>query len=68
MSTLHYLREMKNKLTVQECDFLIDILMGVRDGKIEQSAQTYGTTVKTVVEKLGAQADLLEGINNDYND
>ncbi len=68
MSTLHYLKEMKSKLTAQECDFLIDVLMAVRDGKIEHSAETYGVNTKTVVTKLGAQADLLDGIQNEYND
>ncbi len=67
MSTLHFLDQMKSRLSVQECDFLIDVLSGVRDGKIERSAEEFGANVKTVVNKLSAQADLLEGIPNEAN-
>tara|TARA_B100000287_G_scaffold224195_1_gene211575 strand:+ start:254 stop:424 length:171 start_codon:yes stop_codon:yes gene_type:complete len=56
---------MNNRLTIQECDFLIDVLMTSRD---ETIAKSHDTDVKTVIEKLAAQADLLEGINNKFND
>ena len=64
--TIHdFIENMNNRLTIQECDFLIDVLMTSRDDTI---AKTHKTEVKTVIEKLAAQADLLEGINNKFND
>ena len=64
--TIHdFIENMNNRLTIQECDFLIDMLMSSRDDTI---AKTHKTEVKTVIEKLAAQADLLEGINNKFND
>ncbi len=64
--TIHdFIKNMNNRLTIQECDFLIDVLMTSRDETIAKSHDTY---VKTVIEKLAAQADLLEGINNKFND
>ena len=64
--TIHnFIENMNNRLTIQECDFLIDMLMSSRD---ETIAKTHKTEVKTVIEKLAAQADLLEGINNKFND
>lgn len=58
---------LKSKLTAAELDFLLDILMSVRDPKIAHSAATYGINTRTVVKKLGALADLAEGIHNDFN-
>ena len=58
---------LKSKLTVAALDFLLDILMSVRDPKIAHSAATYGINTRTVVKKLGALADLAEGIHNDFN-
>ena len=58
---------LKSKLTVAELDFLLDILMSVRDPKINHSAGSYGVNTRTVVKKLGALADLAEGIHNDFN-
>lgn len=64
--TIHdFIKNMNNRLTIQECDFLIDVLMTSRD---ETIAKSHDTDVKTVIEKLAAQADLLEGINNKFND
>ena len=64
--TIHnFIENMNNRLTIQECDFLIDMLMSSRD---ETIAKSHKTEVKTVIEKLAAQADLLEGINNKFND
>ena len=67
MSTLNFIKSMNNRLTVQECDFLIDLVSAVQDGKVERSAETFGANVKTVINKLSAQADLLEGIPNEMN-
>ena len=41
--------------------------MSVRDPKINHSAASYGVNTRTVVKKLGALADLAEGIHNDFN-
>ena len=58
---------LKSKLTAAELDFLLDVLMSVRDPKIAHSAAPYGINTRTVVKHLGALADLAEGIHNDFN-
>ena len=67
MSTLNFIKEMKNRLTVQECDFLIDVLMSSRDPLISNSAKTRDVSMKTVIMKLAAQGDLGEGIANEMD-
>ena len=67
--TIHeFIQTMNNRLTIKECDFLIDVLMSSRSDSINISAKSYDADLKTVIEKLAAQADLLEGINNKFND
>ena len=67
MTVTSFLNDMKNRLDAKECDFLIDLIMATRTGQVEKSAETFGVNARTVVTKLGAQADLIEGVQNGYN-
>ena len=68
MSVSSFLNDMKNRLDAKECDFLIDLIMATKTGQVERSAETFGVNTRTVVTKLGAQADLIEGVQNGFND
>ena len=48
-----------SKLTSPECDFLIDILGGV--GSINKCADKFNVNVRTIIKKLGVQADIADG-------
>ncbi len=61
MGTIHRL---ETDLTESECDFLIDILLG-KD--VNASKQKFDVNARTVLKKLGAQADRLEEIRNNSN-
>ena len=67
MTVTSFLNDMKNRLDDKEFDFLIDLIMATRTGQVEKSAETFGVNARTVVTKLGAQADLIEGVQNGYN-
>lgn len=62
------INELKNKLGLRECDFLIDVLMTSRDNCIKESARCYDVDALIIVEKLAAQADILDGVDNKFND
>ena len=68
MTVNSFIRDMKNRLDAKECDFLIDIIMADRLGQVNRSAETFGVNARTIITKLGAQADLIEGIHNGFND
>ena len=61
MGTIHRL---ESDLSESECDFLIDVLGG---GDIDESAKKFDVNSRTVLKKLGAQADRLEQIKNNFN-
>ena len=42
--------------------------MADRSGQVNRSAETFGVNARTIITKLGAQADLIEGIHNGFND
>ena len=60
--------ELKNKLCLKECDFLIDLLMTDRTNQITHTAAAYKVDVTLLVQKLAGQGDMLEGIYNEFND
>ena len=60
--------ELKNKLCLKECDFLIDLLMSDRTNQITHTAAAYKVDLKLLIEKLAGQGDMLEGIYNEVND
>ena len=68
MTTNSFIRDMKNRLDAKECDFLIDLIMATKSNQVGKSADAFGVNARTVVTKLGAQADLIEGIHNGFND
>ncbi len=61
MGTIHRL---ESDLNESECDFLIDVLLG-KD--IDASKKKFDVNARTVLKKLGAQADRLEEIRNNFN-
>ena len=60
--------ELKSKLCLNECDFLIDMLMSDRTNQITHTAAAYKVDVPLLVQKLVGQGDMLEGIYNEFND
>ena len=60
--------ELRNKLTIRECDFLIDLLMTDRTNQIVHTATVYQVDVALLVQKLAGQGDMLEGVYNEFND
>ena len=60
--------ELKSKLCLNECDFLIDMLMSDRTNQITHTAAAYKVDVPLLVQKLAGQGDMLEGIYNEFND
>ena len=60
--------ELKNKLCLKECDFLIDLLMSDRTNQITLTATAYKVDIPLLVQKLAGQGDMLEGIYNEFND
>ena len=60
--------ELKNKLNIRECDFLIDLLMTDRTNQIVHTATVYKVDVALLVQKLAGQGDMLEGVYNEFND
>ena len=60
--------QLKNKLCLKECDFLIDLLMSDRTNQITHTAAAYKVDLKLLIEKLAGQGDMLEGIYNEFND
>ena len=60
--------ELKNKLNLRECDFLIDLLMTDRTNQIVHTATAYKVDVALLVQKLAGQGDMLEGVYNEFND
>ena len=60
--------ELRNKLNLKECDFLIDLLMSDRTNQITQTAAAYKVDIPLLVQKLAGQGDMLEGIYNEFND
>jgi len=64
MSIMGTIHRLETDLTESECDFLIDILLG-KD--VNASKQKFDVNARTVLKKLGAQADRLEEIRNNSN-
>ena len=60
--------ELKNKLNLKECDFLIDLVMSDRTNQITYTAAAYKVDLKLLIQKLAGQGDMLEGIYNEFND
>ena len=60
--------ELRNKLNLKECDFLIDLLMTDRTNQITHTAAAYKVDIPLLVQKLAGQGDMLEGIYNEFND
>ncbi len=60
--------ELRNKLNLRECDFLIDLLMTDRTNQIVHTATVYKVDVALLVQKLAGQGDMLEGVYNEFND
>ena len=60
--------ELRNKLNIRECDFLIDLLMTDRTNQITHTSNAYKVDVPLLVQKLAGQGDMLEGVYNEFND
>ena len=60
--------ELRNKLNIRECDFLIDLLMTDRTNQITHTSSVYKVDVPLLVQKLVGQGDMLEGVYNEFND
>jgi hypothetical protein len=60
--------ELRNKLNLKECDFLIDVLMTDRSKQTGTIASIYKVDVPLLVQKLAGQGDMLEGVYNEFND
>ena len=60
--------ELRNKLNLKECDFLIDLLMTDRTNQLAHTATAYQVDVPLLVQKLAGQGDILEGVYNEFND
>ena len=64
LSIRETIHRLQSDLDESECDFLIDVLHGE---DIDASAKKFDVNSSTVLKKLGAQADRLEQIRNNYN-
>ena len=64
LSIRETIHRLQSDLDESECDFLIDILHGE---DIDASAKKFDVNSRTVLKKLGAQADRLEQIKNNFN-
>ena len=64
LSIKETIHRLQSDLDESECDFLIDVLRG---GDIDVSAKKFDVNSRTVLKKLGAQADRLEQIKNNFN-
>ena len=64
LSILGTIHRLESDLDESECDFLIDVLHGKN---IDASAKKFDVNSRTVLKKLGAQADRLEQIKKNYN-
>ena len=64
LSIRETIHRLQSDLDESECDFLIDVLRG---GDIDVSAKKFDVNSRTVLKKLGAQADRLEQIKNNFN-
>ena len=64
LSIRETIHRLQSDLDESECDFLIDVLHGE---DIDASAKKFDVNSRTVLKKLGAQADRLEQIRNNYN-
>lgn len=64
LSIRETIHRLQSDLDESECDFLIDVLRG---GEIDVSAKKFDVNSRTVLKKLGAQADRLEQIRNNFN-
>ena len=64
LSIRETIHRLQSDLDESECDFLIDVLHGE---DIDASAKKFDVNSRTVLKKLGAQADSLEQIKNNFN-
>ena len=64
LSIRETIHRLQSDLDESECDFLIDVLHGE---DIDASAKKFDVNSRTVLKKLGAQADRLEQIRNNFN-
>ena len=64
LSIRETIHRLQSDLDESECDFLIDVLHGE---DIDTSAKKFDVNSRTVLKKLGAQADRLEQIKNNFN-
>ena len=64
LSIRETIHRLQSDLDESECDFLIDVLHGE---DIDASAKKFDVNSRTVLKKLGAQADRLEQIKNNFN-
>ena len=64
LSIRETIHRLQSDLDESECDFLIDVLHGE---DIDASAKKFDVNSRTVLNKLGAQADRLEQIRNNFN-
>ena len=64
LSIRETIHRLQSDLDESECDFLIDVLHGKN---IDESAKKFDVNSRTVLKKLGAQADRLEQIKKNYN-
>ena len=64
LSIRETIHRLQSDLDESECDFLIDVLHG---DDIDSSAKKFDVNSRTVLKKLGAQADRLEQIKNNFN-
>ena len=64
LSIRETIHRLQSDLDESECDFLIDVLHGE---DIDASAKKFDVNSSTVLKKLGAQADRLEQIRNNFN-
>ena len=64
LSIRETIHRLQSDLDESECDFLIDVLHGE---DIDASAKKFAVNSRTVLKKLGAQADRLEQIKNNFN-
>jgi len=64
LSIKETIHRLQSDLDESECDFLIALLSGKG---IDASAKKFDVNTRTVLKKLGAQADRLEQIKNNFN-
>lgn len=55
---------MNAQLNANECDFLLDLLDSIRDGRVERAARFNNVNVTSVYRKLARQADIIEQIDS----